>query len=85
MRNIRSINAKGGRQQALGSKQQAMRIIERIREMQSWSERERCARKRLVLVPTIGSLLEGHLSLVREGRERGDLLVVSLLVSVQTA
>lgn len=58
-----------------------MRLISHIREMQNWSERERCAGKRIVLVPTMGFLHEGHLSLVREGRKRGDLLVVSLFVN----
>ena len=58
-----------------------MRIIEHIREMQGWSETERCAGKRIVLVPTMGFLHEGHLSLVREGKKRGDLLVVSLFVN----
>ena len=58
-----------------------MHIIEHIQEMQSWSEDERCAGRRIALVPTMGFLHEGHLSLAREGRKRGDLLVVSLFVN----
>ncbi|MFQ5684622.1 MAG: pantoate--beta-alanine ligase [Candidatus Binatia bacterium] len=58
-----------------------MRIIEPIQEMQSWSEAERWKGKRVALVPTMGSLHEGHLSLVREGRKRGDQLVVSIFVN----
>lgn len=59
----------------------AMRIIEKIQEMRSWSESERYAGKRVVLVPTMGFLHEGHLSLVREGMKRGDDLVVSVFVN----
>jgi pantoate--beta-alanine ligase len=58
-----------------------MRIIEQIREMQNWSDAERCAGKRLVLVPTMGFLHEGHLSLVRDGRQRGTRLIVSIFVN----
>ena len=58
-----------------------MLVIEHIREMQSWSETERCEGKRIVLVPTMGFLHEGHLSLVRAGRKRGDRLVVSVFVN----
>lgn len=58
-----------------------MRIIEHIQEMQSWSEAERREGRRIVLVPTMGFLHDGHLSLAREGRKRGDLLVVSLFVN----
>ncbi|MFQ5903372.1 MAG: pantoate--beta-alanine ligase [Candidatus Binatia bacterium] len=58
-----------------------MRIIEYISEMQSWSEAEQCEGRRIVLVPTMGSLHEAHLSLVREGRKRGDHLVVSAFVN----
>src|SRR3972149_12297366 len=58
-----------------------MKVIEKVSEMQNWTEAERCAGKRIALVPTMGFLHEGHLSLVREGRKRGDLLVVSLFVN----
>ena len=58
-----------------------MKIIESIRAMQDWSEAERHAGRRVVLVPTMGFLHEGHLILVREGRRRGDRLVVSIFVN----
>jgi pantoate--beta-alanine ligase len=58
-----------------------MRIIEHIHEMQTWSEAERRGGRRIVLVPTMGALHEGHLSLVREGKKRGERLVVSLFVN----
>lgn len=58
-----------------------MRIIEHIREMQSWSETERRKGKRIVFVPTMGFLHEAHLNLVREGRKRGGRLVVSVFVN----
>jgi len=58
-----------------------MRVIEHITEMQTWSEAERRAGRRVVLAPTMGALHEGHLSLVREGKKSGDRLVVSLFVN----
>ncbi len=49
--------------------------------MQAWSERVRRRGERIVMVPTMGFLHEGHLSLVRAGRERGDRLVVSIFAN----
>ena len=58
-----------------------MQIIEHIQEMQRWSEIQRRQGKRIVFVPTMGFLHEGHLSLVRDGKMRGDRLVVSIFVN----
>ncbi len=58
-----------------------MRSVKSIREMRDWSEEQRIQKKRIALVPTMGFLHEGHLELVREGRRRGDLLVVSIFVN----
>src|SRR5512134_430893 len=58
-----------------------MRIIETIAEMRSLSGAAREAGKTVVFVPTMGYLHEGHASLLREGRKRGDLLVLSIYVN----
>ena len=58
-----------------------MQIISTIKEMGSISERARSAGQTIALVPTMGYFHEGHLSLMREGRRRGDILVVSLFVN----
>jgi len=58
-----------------------MQIVSNIREMCSISEGVRKAGKTIVLVPTMGYFHEGHLSLMREGRRRGDVLVISLFVN----
>ena len=58
-----------------------MRIITTITEMQQTALAARGAGERIVLVPTMGYLHDGHASLMREGRRRGELLVASIFVN----
>lgn len=58
-----------------------MRIIRNVKEMHSYSESFRKAGKTLSLVPTMGFLHEGHLSLMREAKKKSDVLVVSVFVN----
>jgi pantoate--beta-alanine ligase len=58
-----------------------MQIIELISGMREWSDSERRQSRRIVFVPTMGFLHQGHLSLVRDARTRGDRVVVSIFVN----
>ncbi|MFQ5585566.1 MAG: pantoate--beta-alanine ligase [Thermodesulfobacteriota bacterium] len=49
-----------------------------MREMATLARREG---RRVALVPTMGYLHEGHVALLKRGRELGDLLVMSLFVN----
>jgi len=58
-----------------------MDIITSVSDMQRRCLNERQAGKRVAFVPTMGFLHQGHLSLLEEGRRRGDLLVLSIFVN----
>lgn len=58
-----------------------MKIIEHTSEMLAFSESLRLKGQRIVFVPTMGYFHDGHLSLMREGRKRGDCLIISIYVN----
>jgi pantoate--beta-alanine ligase len=58
-----------------------MEVVNTIAVMQTECERLRLEGKRIALVPTMGFFHEGHLELMRIGRELSDMVVVSIFVN----
>ena len=56
-------------------------IIETVKELREYLAGQRAAIKTVGLVPTMGFLHEGHLSLIREAKAENDVVVVSDFVN----
>ena len=58
-----------------------MEVITTVKEMQWRSEQLRQEGKTIAFVPTMGYLHEGHLAIMREGKGKGDALIISIFVN----
>lgn len=58
-----------------------MQIINKVAEMQATSESLRLKEKRIAVVPTMGALHEGHLSLVKLAKANADVVIMTIFVN----
>ena len=58
-----------------------MKVVTRIKDLEEIISSEKEKGKKVGLVPTMGALHEGHISLVKKAEESADFIVVSIFVN----
>lgn len=58
-----------------------MKVLRTIKEIKEYAKTQKQAGKIIGLVPTMGALHEGHLTLMRAAREKCDIVIASVFVN----
>ncbi|WP_250656487.1 pantoate--beta-alanine ligase [Alkalimarinus coralli] len=58
-----------------------MNTVHTIKELRDTVAQQRKSGKRIVFVPTMGNLHEGHIALVKQGLTQGDFVITSIFVN----
>ena len=58
-----------------------MKVLRTVQEIQAFSKATKDAGKSIGLVPTMGALHEGHLTLMRRARQENDVVIASVFVN----
>jgi pantoate--beta-alanine ligase len=58
-----------------------LKVVRDVSEMRAWSRAQRMQGFATALVPTMGALHAGHMSLIKLAKANGDKVVVSIYVN----